>query len=126
MWDKETHPWFDLAKVTITTPLSPDVLERMGYNVANQPQSLGLLEAKSPEDYNSIGEMREVVYSFTQNIRRLKMGSEIPSDGNAEYHIEIETGSRESAGTNAAITIRITGIVYILIIIIIIIIIIKK
>ena len=23
MWDKETHPWFDLATVKITTPLSP-------------------------------------------------------------------------------------------------------
>ena len=31
--------------------------------------------------------------------------------GNTEYRIDIETGSRENAGTNAAITIRITGIV---------------
>ena len=28
LWDKETHPWFDLATVSIKTPLSPDVLER--------------------------------------------------------------------------------------------------
>ena len=28
LWDKETHPWLDLATVTIRTPISPDVLER--------------------------------------------------------------------------------------------------
>ena len=28
LWDKETHPWFDLATVSIKTPLSPDVLEK--------------------------------------------------------------------------------------------------
>ena len=28
LWDKETHPWLDLATVTIKTPISPDVLER--------------------------------------------------------------------------------------------------
>ena len=30
LWDKETHPWLDLATVTIMTPISPDVLERYG------------------------------------------------------------------------------------------------
>lgn len=29
LWDKETHPWLDLATVSIMTPLSPDVLERL-------------------------------------------------------------------------------------------------
>nr|ABW76418.1 allene oxide synthase/8R-lipoxygenase fusion protein [Gersemia fruticosa] len=109
LWDKETHPWFDLATVTITTPLSPDVLERTWFNVVNQPDSLGLLEAKSPEDYNSIGELRVAVYSFVQHIRKLKTGSLIPAGQNARYNIEIETGNREHAGTDATITIRITG-----------------
>ena len=30
LWDKETHPWYDLATVSIKTPLSPDILERLG------------------------------------------------------------------------------------------------
>lgn len=109
MWDKETHPWFDLATVTITTLLSPDVLERTSYNIANQPKSLGLLEANSPQDYNSIGQLRKVVYEFTQKIRSLKTGSLIPGGQNASYHIEIDTGDCENAGTDATITIRITG-----------------
>ena len=29
LWDKETHPWLDLATVSIMTPLSPDVVERL-------------------------------------------------------------------------------------------------
>ena len=28
LWDEGTHPWFDLAKVSIKTPLSPDAVER--------------------------------------------------------------------------------------------------
>ena len=29
LWDKDTHPWLDLATVTIKTHLSPDVIERL-------------------------------------------------------------------------------------------------
>jgi hypothetical protein len=29
LWDKETHPWFDLATVSIKTLLSPQVLLRL-------------------------------------------------------------------------------------------------
>ncbi|XP_028395809.1 allene oxide synthase-lipoxygenase protein [Dendronephthya gigantea] len=109
MWDKETHPWFDLATVSIKTLLSPDVLERTGFNIVNQPESLGLLEAKSPEDYNSIGHIRVAVYSRAQHLRKMKIGSLIPAGQNAVYNIEVETGDREHAGTDATITIRITG-----------------
>jgi hypothetical protein len=73
---------------------------------------LGLLEAKSPGDYNSIGELRVAVYSWVQHIRKLKIGSVIPAGQNAVYNIEIETGDREHAGTDSTITIRITGTVY--------------
>nr|AHK60922.1 allene oxide synthase/8R-lipoxygenase fusion protein a [Capnella imbricata] len=109
LWDKETHPWFDLAKVSITTPMSPDVLERTNFNIVNQPKSLGLLDAKSPEDYNSIGQIRVSVYNWVQHLRKLKLGSLIPAGQNAVYNIEVETGDREHAGTDATITIRITG-----------------
>lgn len=111
MWDEETHPWFDLATVTITTLLSPDVMERTCYNIANQPESLGILDANSPEDYNSIGQILKVVYEFIQRVRLLKTRSLIPSGQSASYHIEIDTGDCENAGTNAKITIRITGTV---------------
>ncbi len=83
---------------------------RTCFNIVNQPDSLGLLEAKSPEDYNSIGQLRVAVYSWVQHLRKLKIGSLIPAGKNAVYNIEIETGDREHAGTDATITIRITGI----------------
>ena len=83
---------------------------RTNYNIANQPDSLGLLDAKSPEDYNSIGELRVAVYPFVQHVRKLKLGSLVPAGQNAVYNIEIETGDREHAGTDATIKIRITGI----------------
>ena len=109
LWDKETHPWFDLATVTITTPLAPDVIEKLRFNVDNQPESLGLLEATSPQDYNSIGHLRKNVYPFTQKYRRLKAVSVTPAENNTDYSIEVETGVCENAGTNASISIRITG-----------------
>jgi hypothetical protein len=108
-WDKATHPWLDLAMITITTSLSPDVLEKIRFNIANQPESLGLLEANSPDDYNSLGHMRKVTYPFIQSVRGWNTSSVILSDQNAAYHIEVETGDRENAGTDASITIRITG-----------------
>ena len=109
MWDKESHPWHDLAHVVITTPLSPDGLEKTCFNIANQPESLGLLEATSPSDYNSIGHLRTKVYPFVQQLRRLKGGSLNDDDQNAVYNIEVETGIRKNAGTDASVSIRITG-----------------
>ena len=109
LWDKETHPWFELATVTITTPLAPDVIEKICFNVDHQPESLGLLEATSPQDYNCIGQVRKSVYPFTQKYRYLKAVSVTPAESNTDYSIEVETGVCESAGTNASISIRITG-----------------
>jgi hypothetical protein len=95
----------------IFTP--PFFLFRTCFNIVNQPDSLGLLEAKSPEDYNSLGELRAAVYSWVQHVRKLKIGSLIPAEQNAVYNIEVETGDREHSGTDATITIRITGIVHV-------------
>ena len=84
-------------------------MSRTAFNIANQPPSLGLLEAKSPEDYNSIAELRVAVYTWVQRLRKLKTGSLVPKGENAIYNVEVETGDREHAGTDATITIRITG-----------------
>ena len=109
LWDKATHPWFDLADVIITTPLAPDVLEKTRYDVGNHPASLGFVEATCPEDYNSIAYFRMKVYPFVQTFRHLKLGSVQEDDQTTLYNIEVETGSRHNASTNASITIRITG-----------------
>ena len=79
------------------------------FNIVRQPESLGLLEAESPEDYNSIGEIRVRVYDRVQMLRKLKIGSITPADQNAIYTIEIKTGNRKDAGTDATVYIRLTG-----------------
>ena len=98
----------ELADVCITTQLAPDVAERTCYNVANQHSSLGLLPAVSIYDYNSIAQVRAEVYSFSQHMRSLKPASDQPDDL-ATYVIRVETGNQEGAGTDATITITLTG-----------------
>ena len=107
-WDLKTHPWMELADVAITTLLTPDVVERTCYNVANQHSSLGLLPAVSIYDYNSVAQVRAEVYPFSQHMRSLKPPSDQPDD-KTTYIIRVETGDQEAAGTDATITIKLTG-----------------
>ena len=98
----------DLVDVVITTLLSSDVVERTCYNVANQHSSLGLLPAVSIYDYNSVAQVRSEVYSFSQHMRSLKPAAEQP-DHLATYVIRVETGDKEGSGTDATISITLTG-----------------
>lgn len=107
-WDLSIHPWMELADVVIHTPLAPDVVERTCYNVANQHSSLGLLSAVSIYDYNSVAQVRSEVYTFSQHMRSLKPAANLP-DHLVKYVIRVETGAQEGAGTDATITITLTG-----------------
>ncbi len=59
-WDEATHPWFDLAEVTIT-----DTAEGLGdyetrMSLRHLPASLAIMPAYSIHDYNSLNYMRAV------------------------------------------------------------------
>ncbi len=57
-WDEATHPFMDVAEVEVDTLLSLDENNLMRFSVEHAPPSLGLLEATSIDDYNSINYMR--------------------------------------------------------------------
>jgi catalase len=60
-WD-ETHPWKELAEVTIDEALSYDESVLIGFNIKHHPKSLGLIPSYSIHDYNSVSYMRTKVY----------------------------------------------------------------
>jgi arachidonate 5-lipoxygenase len=60
-WD-DTHPWLDLAEVTIDEALSYEESVVIGFNIKNHPKSLGLLPSYSIHDYNSVSYMRARTY----------------------------------------------------------------
>jgi arachidonate 5-lipoxygenase len=68
-WDEATHPWHELAAVILERSLSAEETERLTFNIGHQPPSLGVLPAKSPEDYNSLGYLRTRVYGAAQRAR---------------------------------------------------------
>lgn len=58
VWDEATHPWMDLARVTIDRLLTYEEQLLMYFSLNNMPTSLGLIEATSIHDYNSLNYMR--------------------------------------------------------------------
>lgn len=69
IWDESTHPWLDLASVTIDRALTDQETERLKLTIANQPPSLGNLPAYSIDDYNSINHLRVRFYAASRFIR---------------------------------------------------------
>ncbi len=58
MWDEETHPWIDLAHVTIDRMLSYEESLWMYFSLRNHPSSVDLIPATSIHDYNSLNYIR--------------------------------------------------------------------
>jgi arachidonate 5-lipoxygenase len=58
IWDEATHPWLDLAHITIERMLSYEESMLMYFSLNNHPPSIGLIEAKSIHDYNSLNYLR--------------------------------------------------------------------
>jgi hypothetical protein len=46
-----------------------DTTWKTSYNIGNAPKTLGVIPAKSPEDYNSIGHSRVRTYPVSRWIR---------------------------------------------------------
>jgi arachidonate 5-lipoxygenase len=57
-WDEATHPWMDLAHVTINEVLDYRESVLTSFSFANFPREIFVLPAKSIHDYNSINYMR--------------------------------------------------------------------
>jgi arachidonate 5-lipoxygenase len=58
-WEVETHPYLDLANVSIQDELSYAEQTYMGFEITNMPTSMSILPAKSIDDFNSLNYMRK-------------------------------------------------------------------
>lgn len=107
-WDESTHPWLDLADVKITSLLSTTATERLKFIFTNLPPSIGILPAQSVDDPNVVIHIRNAVYVWSQKLRSMRSNKLVP-DHKASYLIRVETGSQSGAGTDATISISLTG-----------------
>ena len=107
-WDEATHPWLDVADVTLSALLTPDVTEGFKFNCGNLESFLYILPARTIYDSNCIAHIRKEVYQRTQTIRSMRSSSQEP-DHEATYVISVETGAQRNAGTNANISVSLTG-----------------
>ena len=107
-WDEATHPWLDVADVTLTTLLTPDVTERLHVNPGNLPACLSFLPARSIHHPNCVAHIRNEVYAGAQKLRSL-VGKRQEPDHVTTYIINVETGSQSNAGTDANISVSLTG-----------------
>lgn len=108
-WDHANHPWLDLAEVSLTSLLPFDVTECTRYSLENIPLSLSLPTAKTIYDYNSLAYLRSKVLSDSSKKCSLRRPSKPRGEGLSIYCISVFTGDRKRAGTNANVTLTITG-----------------
>ena len=108
-WDEASHPWLDVADISLTALLTPDVTDGLKLNCSNLPSSLYFLPARTIYDSNCIAHIRKEVYARTQKIRSLRSSSQEP-DHEATFIISVETGAQKLAGTDANISVSLTGI----------------
>ena len=107
-WDESTHPWLDVANITMTSLLSPPATERLGLSYNNLPPSLDLLPARSVDDPNVVAHIRRELYSFTQKLRALRRTVLVPEHV-ATYVISVETGSQSATNSAPSISLSLTG-----------------
>ena len=113
-WDEASHPWLDLADVTITTLLSPSATEQLEFSFNNLPPSIDLLPARSIDDPNVVAQIRRELYSCTQRLRakgrksKVNLKSMVP-DQVATYAIRVLAGYQSATSTAPPISISLTG-----------------
>lgn len=112
VWDQENHPWLDLALVTMTSLLSVAVVERTRCSLDNHPSTISIPPAQTIYDYNSISYLRSKVYSSSNKMSSNKPRSAVfkqhACEG-ARYSVRVRTGNRKGAGTDAKVSLTITG-----------------
>ena len=93
VWDEATHPWLDLADVNLTSLLSCDKVSDTRCSMSNVPSSIVIPPAKTIYDYTSLAHLRSTIYFGSSTL----------------ICMSVATGDREGAGTNANVSLTITG-----------------
>ncbi len=70
-WDPDTHPWLDMAIITLDSPLVGEDLERLQFRVGRLPQGIEIVEAGGMDCPYSIPWMRDRIYPAAQLGRRI-------------------------------------------------------
>ena len=83
-WDEASHPWMDLAEITMNKPLDWAESTRMIFTMKNLPRGLGIIPSYSIYDYNSLNFLRRHS-DLARNVRVLAiklfgMPPEIPDN----------------------------------------------
>lgn len=86
-WDEATHPWLDVAVVEIDRLLSLRDEANAIFSLRHCPPSLGLIPARSVDDYNSINYMR-AKSDLAKKIRvlRYRLTGSGPADVRDDLH----------------------------------------
>lgn len=111
-WDEKSHPWLDLADVTVTSLLAVDIVERTRCSMNHRPPSIGIPSAETIYDYSSIPYLRSKVYPTSRMMSSSKPRSKEIKEQAASavrYCIWVRTGNRKGAGTDAKVSLTITG-----------------
>lgn len=114
--------WYDVGVITISEVLEHSVESKTCFTLANLPESLGVIDAVSPEDYNSTNYSRKFIYGSAQFGRTLKAVVAEKTkkyviqryqltcyDRPAFYLISFKTGDRKGAGTDAKLSFEFIG-----------------
>lgn len=71
-WDEVEHPWHDVARVELTTPMATADTEATLASITRHPACLGVPDAAHPSDPRSLAWIRTQVYPLHHIARRVR------------------------------------------------------
>ena len=107
MWNPELCPWLDFAIVTLTCKLLPQVLSSTSFNLGNQLWSCCPLSSKSTRDFSSLSLSVRGFHGINPDKRNR---NDPVTESPTQYRITTVTGTLINAGTDADVSITITGL----------------
>ena len=112
-WDQKSHPWLNLADVTVTSLLAVDIVELTRCSMNHHPPSVDIPgSAETIYDYSSIPYLRSKVYPTSRMMSSSRPRTKEIKEQAASavrYCIRVRTGNRKGAGTDAKVSLTITG-----------------
>lgn len=105
-WDVDQYPWQDLADIVVTSLTPDNVKERAKYNFAELPDKMEIETSPDLDPYTSLMGIED---KSLWSVGETKEQNEDLKRKMITYLVEVETGHRMYAGTNAGVHIAIYG-----------------
>ena len=74
LWDEDTHPWLDVARVRLREALTTEDTERTTAAIIRHPDCMGVPDAQHPKDPRSLAWARAHVYPLSRLARAVRWG----------------------------------------------------